>query len=722
MGHMGVRNPHARMTHQPRLASKSWKPPAAASATATIQRTIAAAGQPAQTTTTPATRHNTPETARAIRPLRWMFGVMEPSYSVGHSRAKRLGLGIIRRITGVDSRSGPRRTPRRVTLRFSVVWLTLAVMRTTWCGDARRSAFAIVTALMLAAGASCKTGGSPHAAPTRTDRLRDTYADLRKGPFALIADFENTTHYELFRASAETPVSAVRPDTGQGRAETGPGCLAFTAAAESDTVLVNNAGASQWYLKRDWRRFDLLLLSVHVPVDGLMFEIAISSGRPPDEVTAEATLPLRKGWNALRLDLGELGEQITLDEVGELRFSFSNVAQPVTVYFDDVILSASREDIFGDSSNDDGRLYVQRAGRRWHIGAGGRFELVFANGQITGWYNLAADPYRLRNMVRGTSLGPSPITLPEAAADDRSTARTSGQVVSRQVLQEMNPVRVVIETEWRFVADGAGTAHERPDYRWTYTIYPTGQLYVVVETKEADDAESARGFELAVALAAHAPEEWRTRVVEASSAQRAAVSVELPAYIAARSESADAYLLFVPWAGAAQVAVREVRGSAAEPVSLSASYRGAPGEPQRAACHIWLSSTADVADREALERARAYAAPPALDPRIGQLGSSSQSPFGDAGGFDPGGGTFSLTPESGRVLVGLGGSDRPLFQPAFSIAKPDDIQSWVYANHVILEPTALDRAGHLLFQIPHAVREPMLVEVLFRQIQTTSGP
>lgn len=590
------------------------------------------------------------------------------------------------------------------------------------CSSARRRVLLVVSALVLVSTGSCRTGGSPHVAPTRTDRLRDAYPDLQKGPFALIADFETPIHYELFHASAQTPIAAVRPDATHGREDTGPGCLAFTASSRSDAVVVNNADATHWYLKRDWRQFDLLLLSVWAPRDGLMFDVAITSGRPPEEVTAEATLPLHSGWNALRLDLGELGEQITLDEVRELRFSLSNVDEPVTIYLDDLILSASREDVFGDSSNHTGQMYVQRVGRRWHVGAGGDFELIFANGQITGWYNLAADPYRLRNLVRGTSLGPTPTSLLDDRTADTATTQTSRQVVSRQAIREMNAVRVAIETEWRFVRERGAAPDERPDYRWIYTIYPTGQIYVSVEANAAPDANAAPGLDLTVSLAARPVDEWRTRVIPASSAERAGIAVELPAYITAQSATGDVFILFVPWMGEGRVDVRENRPSSFAPLSLFASYRGVAGNVRRAACHLWLGTKSDVSDREALERARAYATPAAIDARIGKfVESQSDSPV-VRDGFAPASGTFALTPEGGRVLLALGSARRPFFGPVFSIRRLGDRQSWVYVNHLILEPTALDGTGNLIFQVPDGVREQMLIEVLLRQAQTRSGP
>ena len=117
------------------------------------------------------------------------------------------------------------------------------------------------------------------------------------------------------------------------------------------------------------------------------------AGGVGDEIVAvHSSIPLQPGWNLVRLDLAEVGESIPLDNVRRMRLSVSGLENPVDLHLDDILLTAYRQDVFGDSGDREGNLYVQRVGRHWRIGAGGQFELAFANGQIVAWYNLAADP------------------------------------------------------------------------------------------------------------------------------------------------------------------------------------------------------------------------------------------------------------------------------------------------------------------------------------------
>lgn len=78
--HIGVRNPQARITHQPRRASSSWNRPEPNRTMHTIQRVVGDAGQPQYAATAPAATKSAPLIARAIRPRWSMFGenIFEP--------------------------------------------------------------------------------------------------------------------------------------------------------------------------------------------------------------------------------------------------------------------------------------------------------------------------------------------------------------------------------------------------------------------------------------------------------------------------------------------------------------------------------------------------------------------------------------------------------------------------------------------------------------------
>ena len=259
----------------------------------------------------------------------------------------------------------------------------------------------------------CSTSG-PHtpSGPTHIDRLMQHYGDVERGRLLILADFERPEHMELvgWRGSAGPDHLVLRPHAG--RRETGGGALSFRAASGYDGVVFSNAGASQWYLKRDWRAYDLLLLSVHVPARRLTAEVILAGGAVANRLETQTSIPLDRGWNVLRLDLAEIGEHVPLDDIASLTLSVSGQDRPIEVLVDDILLTGNRANLLGNPDGSEGELYVQRVGKRLRIGSkrpGSEFEITMANGQIVAWYHIATDPNRLHNLVRGTSLGPNPV-------------------------------------------------------------------------------------------------------------------------------------------------------------------------------------------------------------------------------------------------------------------------------------------------------------------------
>ena len=128
----------------------------------------------------------------------------------------------------------------------------------------------------------------------------------KSGRFAVIADFEDPRQMELVQLISVSRDAKCVLNGKKGRKETGKGCLVLTTGSPSDTVIFNNDHADQWYLKRDWRQYDLLLLSVHAPRPNLEFDLAIAAGVSQHRMGVRSLLPLLEGWNTLRIDLAAL--------------------------------------------------------------------------------------------------------------------------------------------------------------------------------------------------------------------------------------------------------------------------------------------------------------------------------------------------------------------------------------------------------------------------------
>ncbi len=577
---------------------------------------------------------------------------------------------------------------------------------------AKRRLYVACSAMMCALllGACQGTNARPVSGPTRADTLIQVYSELQNGRFVVVADFEDPKHMDLFHLIGASEKAKLAADAKGGRAETGTGCLQFTAGSVEDAVVLTNKPDGQWYLKRDWRPYDLMLLSVHAPQRDLALELIVGAGPAEKRLSAQSALPLQRGWNTLRIDLAEVGEKIPLDDVRELKFAVSGVSKPVEVRFDDLLLTGNRVELLGDSRNTSGELYVQQVGRRWNVGAGGRFELTFAGGQIIHWYNLAADPNRVRDLVRGTALGPSPVVPGENESEWGDFSALGKKIVARQRIVEMNAVRAVVTGEWRFVDDEAGSVEGRPFQRWVYTVYPTGQLFVTVEATGRTKSWTPPGLGLAVTLAASTDDEWKVQEAEPTPGSDQSLAAAYAMAVSQPRDTAIAYM-FDPAPGPTRIV--EQANAQQRRVMLVGSQVGAPSETVKWVCLVILGGASELT-ADAAARAAEYAHPAPIRVEVGSPASGSgRARRGD--GFDPAGGTFDVTPDQGRVRLMVEGQKQAMFSPVFRILDVKDQEAWVYVNHLIHSKTARDANGNLVFQLPGVMRKSTLVEVMLRR-------
>ncbi len=541
---------------------------------------------------------------------------------------------------------------------------------------------------------------------TQTDRLMQAYDDLRGGRFVVIADFENPLHMELFQLVSVSDKARCVLDKRGGRPQTGKACLRFDTGSPDDTVVITNAASANWYLKRDWRPYDLLLMVVESPDRGLSMSIAVTGGTDASASTVHSEIPLEKGWNLVRLDLAEVGERIPLDDIQGLRLSLSGAESAATVRLDDLILASNTEDVFGDSGNREGDLYVQRVGRRWRVGAGGRFETTFANGQIVGWHNLAADPHRLRNLVAGTTLGPYPLTLVDGEPDEQGFAALAPAVMVHPRIVEMSAVRVVVACDWRFVEGSDASPDGRPFQRWVYTIYPTGQIYARVECTARVEGWSAGQLGLAVSMSAIGKDAIQVHTATDPS--------QPPTYAVGRSVSGGYSLTFAPAQPCSVTSVQERAESGARQITFIASKPPSEAAIERWACVLSLGTSGDVSKEELAVPVADYHQPPALDLQAGSLVTAG-SPYLTAEGFDRASGSYLVVPEDGHVQVVVA-ARKPLgYGVAITVMDSRGLDAWVYVNHLIHEQVARDADGNVVFQLPAAVGKSAVVEVLLRR-------
>lgn len=483
-------------------------------------------------------------------------------------------------------------------------------------GLRRASVLLLLALLATGCGGSLRnrnTGSQP-------DRLQDFYTQLHTGRFAVIADFENLAHYQLFHTQNSSGEAQPVPTNTAGVPETGRKALQVTLAGGQDALIVSGDSADDWTLPRDWREYHLLLAAVYSPAADLPLDLTVVAGPSGRQQTATSRQRLRRGWNALSLDLADVARSIPVDDVRELRFSLPEADRPTKLVLDDLILADNRETLFGESE-DDGALYVQRSGRQLHIGADGRFELGFANAQVVHWYDLTHDPQRLRNLVDGGLLGPYPaVRMPGGSELVQDFSALGDTVVAHQQVVEANPVRVIVNCTLRFTTGRNQPDASSPFQRWIYTIYRSGHVFVTFEATTQYRGWAPQSMALIVTRTGIGPSLRTFAYPPASPGEP-----DRPPYVAyalARPDQAGLPgMLFTlrPDDRPVSMTTRE-SGSAIELIAESYKLAG-PTDRWHCLLRIWPANAAGPAQAETAATQFCHPAPPRLD--VGQIDRKS---------------------------------------------------------------------------------------------------
>lgn len=554
---------------------------------------------------------------------------------------------------------------------------------------------------------------------SRAERLQACYSDLESGRFAVIADFEQVPHMELFRLIAPSHRAEAYLSLDTGLPASGQRCLRFTLAGPNDVLVASNDRVTSWFLKRDWRDYDLLLMQLDAPRNGLELDVSIASGTGEQQTSIHTRRLLNKGWNLLRLDLAEIAEHLALDDVSELRWSLPDVHEPVELGLDDVLLTNNTKDLFGDADTDTGEIYLRQRGLRWALGASGRYELGFAGGQIVQWFDLADDPHRLKNRIAGAVLGPSPIVLPgDELNDEVGTTEVSDfsvlgeTVIARQRVLEASPIRAVVQGEWWFAPRGQVPPSDAAFQRWTYAMYPSGNVYVHVECTTAHEDWKPQELGLAVSFAdrgdlehhEHPPARLRDpgRLRHVAFAYAAPVDMDAPGLLFVMHDARRAPVLDL---------FRDEEAGRDILVASGGTIRR-PSDGWTALINLWPRE--NCAATSPADRALDYSYPAdRLDVRVGSLVTHDPGDA-DGDGFNEQLGHYALAPDGPQLRFQLDGREQPMFYPAFVVKESAGREAWVYVDSTILSPAGRDADGNVLFQIPRVVDDTVTVEVYLR--------
>lgn len=550
------------------------------------------------------------------------------------------------------------------------------------------------------------------------DRLRKAYPDLAAGRFQVIADFESLDQGAIFRVAPPTAAAFIGIVTEKAKAETGAACLKLRLTSPDQTLVIEDTDAGQWTLPRDWRAFQLLLLSVYTPrtIGGINF--TARSGVAKASEYHLGGLALREGWNLLRIDVGDIGEQIDLADIRQLRFNFDRFSEPVELYIDDIILSDNSKNLLSSPGGQPGELYCRTEGRRIRIGAIERYELVFNRGRIVQWFDLRNDPNRIRNLAGGGPIGPIPVNLPkepDAAPEieENTLLPLLGNTAEvTQGVAEATPVRVIVWGQWR-IGDKpplGAMASENASQRWIYTLYATGKVYLQMSGHLSTDAAttaSSTGYVVSCASSEgferHLPLNPKTDSPD--------MTIKTGYVLYQRTEQNLPDCLFAFYSPTVAPLARPLRHG--ELTRMGTLFYGGNeySTDWAALLNVWPGDMDDVKISEAM--IRDYRRPLPVTLNAGRLVKTDPGDI-DGDGYNESRGHYTLETDGNVIKVRIDGRARPYFAPAFKIVDVGERDLWAYVDGFELHSIARDLDKNAVFQIPQIVESEMLIEVVTR--------
>ncbi|RJP40600.1 MAG: hypothetical protein C4547_02540 [Phycisphaerales bacterium] len=582
------------------------------------------------------------------------------------------------------------------------------------------TALSIVAAAAVISGCVQPTGDRVEA---QAARLAARYPALAGGRYAVIADFEDPRHATMFDVENVSGYATWSIASGGGIRQTGRNALRVTLAGPSDALRAGAVDSEAWFLKRDWRDYDTLYTSVFMPsAPASRLRLTLTSGTGAVLRQTHLDCALAQGWNQLAIDLWEPGESIDLDDVRQMSWSLPAATSPVEWRLDDLILTRDRQTLLGDANGPAGRMYVLREGRRWRIGAAGRFEVTIHRGQVVEWFDLAADPARLDNLVEDTVLGPTPLhhrrTGHESGADPAASMTervaiappgsppadihpvSDGQVAqlegvsSRQRLVSASPVRVVLEVTWLQqpspAPDRAGaspSAARRVLEQQQWVIYASGDVFVTPMGAPQADAQPGEAGRRHYAFCVARAGAWRVDPSGRFGEYRPL-------------DSPKTRLAVTTLGGQAKFGA----GDASATGQVTVDIEGSP------------TFVLGLAGRDAAAWSATLRAPPRLDVAVGRVITAAASePDATMGAFDRRIGAYRLRPEGGLLRFHF--NCGPMPHHAFEIDAPADVTASVYVDHVLHESVVREADGRLVFLVEAAPSQRPLIEAILHVIR-----
>jgi hypothetical protein len=307
---------------------------------------------------------------------------------------------------------------------------------------------------------------------TLSDQQLAAYPQLDENPYLVLADFESPAQVVDFCLSRSGgPIDPSNVFAGRSPTATGSGALGVSFGAEGKYTLTFTP------LVRRWKEYNLLLLSMFSQEDQFTCGLGImdTTGK-----MYKTTFLLRKSWNKLQVDLKSAGKGIDLNQVAKLVFTFNRIGN-TRIFLDDLILVNYYKLLLGQVDGPAGRQFAFQNGKEIHVGSNRRFEVVFSEGKLTGWYDLETDGGRPEGKDKNL-LGPGSAGLEIfQIADNNRLERipSDHELVNAHTCLTTRGNKSVILTVENYFGD---IPAERPNQTFTYQIFPDGLIHLEIRT------------------------------------------------------------------------------------------------------------------------------------------------------------------------------------------------------------------------------------------------
>ncbi len=551
-------------------------------------------------------------------------------------------------------------------------------------------------------------------------KLVGEYSDVFENQYTVIADFESAHQLKLFSIDGPDGATKLKRDRKSSVPVTGAGGMRFVLRSSADTLVADNRNEPALSLVSDWREFRLLQTSLYCPLQGLELETAIRSGSGEGKSEALSVVPLKQGWNLLRLDLSDAEDVVDLSNVSSLSFRISELAAPVELYIDDIILADNRTTFAGSPGEGEGGLYVQQEGRLINVGSPGRFELGFGNGQIVRWFALHRDARKKTNLVGSAgALGPIPVVMtdPDHVFDDEiplvpeGFSSLGGLVSARQRILEANDVVVLVECTWAFPESVQDEIDYRtPFQRWTYAIYKTGQVFVTVEC--TSERGSFKPDSIGMVVSRKLVDDMVAGKHEPAGLHDDPLLQHL-SFAWMEEPKSKTGLLWVIQNSRQYPQLRGLVDKQADITSVAA-FGGRVDYPTHRPASmmtVWPAGNCAQLTREA--QAIYYCQKMDVEIVVGEALTETTGDL-DGNGFNERLGAYMVKPDANQVHIKLDGRRQRLIDPVFCVEGVGDRDASVYFDYAIHENVARLSDGKLLIQIPEAIDGESVLEVYLK--------